>query len=217
MKFALPINLPVSSILFDGVASNFQSTLNLNLIGHKFAKGKTTIVWCCYSKTDGQELIVDMNNWLREMEVNLPRKQLELGLNYIDNADAMTGKALAEKIAELAKSPHTIVVRDTSREFGDAQNHWHTFNAPILQKIRATVIHVGKTDVMGANGANPANYKHHYRVKSWRAGQWDQLNEACLIERSEEGQPLTPWVFREQPGVVARVWRMTDEQPGVAA
>jgi hypothetical protein len=212
MKYSLPINLPTGPVLIVGKPSSFQSTIALTFAGQRFAKGNTDIVWCTYSNTDGQEHIAEMRNWLNEMEANVSRKDIELNLHYIDNADAMKAKQLTDKIASITRMGHLIVIRDTSREFGDAQNHWHTFHGDILARQRCTILHVAKTDVMGANGPDESKYKTVWRVSPYRASLHDQLNECVRVDRTSNGQPQTPWIFREHPGTAARIWKLSDEE-----
>jgi hypothetical protein len=218
MKFTLPINLPTGTVLIAGKPSSYQGAIALTLAGHRFAKGNTDIVWCTYSATDGQEHISEMKNFLTEMEAtHVSRKNIELNLHYIENADAMQAKQLADKIADVAKSGHVIVIRDTSREFGDAQNHWNTYHSAILQRIRCTILHVVKDGPLGHSLVDERHYKHIYRVAPYRASIYDSENDAVQVSRTSEGQQLAPWIFREIPGIAARLWKLSDEMPTVAA
>jgi hypothetical protein len=216
MKYKLPVSLPSGPLLIVGKPSSFQTSIAQTFLGHKFAAGNCNIIYCTCSATDGQEHIADMRNWLDEVGSNISRKQIESGINYIDNADAMRASALAEKIYQTARLDHIVVVRDTSREFGDAHNHWAHFHDAILAKTRCTIVHIAKTDQMGANGPDESKYKHVWRVAPWRASLHDQLNECVAVERISEGQQLTPWVFREHPGTAARIWKLSDEVPEAA-
>jgi hypothetical protein len=212
MKYALPVNLPTGPVLIRGKAQSYQGAIGLTFAGQRFAKGNTDIIWCCYLKTDGQEHIAEMRNFLNELEANIPRKDLELGLHYIDNADAMKAKTLADKIYDVAKSGHVIVIRDTSREFGDAQNWWWSFHDDILARVKCTVLHIAKDDPLGNPLVDESKYKTVWRVSDYRAGLHDQLNHAVRVDRTSGGKPQSPWIFRQHPGTAAQVWKLSDEE-----
>jgi hypothetical protein len=218
MKFTLPISLPTGTVFIDGKPGSNQGAIALTLAGHKFAKNNCDVVWCCYSETDGQEHIADAKNWLTEMEVShLTRKQIELGLHYVHNADSMKPQQLADKIADIAKQGNVIIIRDTSREFGDAQAHWHSFQRDILRTLRCTILHVAKSDPLGNSLVDVSKYQHVYRVAPYRASIYDQENDCVSVSRISEGQQLSPWIFRSVPGTSAVVWKLSDEIPTVAA
>jgi hypothetical protein len=210
---------PAGTLLVVGKKGTHQDQVTLNVTMNVWAKDKTKVVFCCHDEIDGLSFVDQAKNWAREQDLsNDAFDLLARDVTYIKECDNFKPEQLAEEIYKRVGLGNALVIRDTSRHFGQDGAFWHQYAAPIVEKTKALVILVAGTDTMGANGPYPANYTSVWNVSDYNPweGQRERVNNAVLVRRTHNGETLPPIILRDTPGICSWLWHMTGEEPVAA-